>query len=110
MNDDRLTLTLLQIIRVNGNSSFLLNQGYTVYSLSKQIDMLKREGYLSIGADKLTITKKGASLFYILNKRLGKRGLYRFLGTDQSYKNTPIPIDEVYVPPIKRKRVRNEKK
>ena len=102
MNEDEHILLLLQIIRVNGNSAYLLSQGFTVLSLSKDIDKLKRNGYITIKGGDLYLTKKGENLFYKLNKKLNRRGLYKYLNVNDSYHDIPMPLDEVYVPPLRR--------
>lgn len=102
MNEDEQILLLLQIIRVNGNSAYLLSQGYTVLSLSKEIDKLQRNGYITINRGNLFLTKKGEDLFHKLNKKLNRRGLYKYLNVNVNYHDIPMPLDEVYVPPIRR--------
>ncbi len=102
MNEDEQILLLLQIIRVNGNSAYLLSQGYTVLSLSKEIDKLKRNGYIAINRGDLFLTTKGEELFHKLNKKLNRRGLYKYLNVNDNYHDIPMPLDEVYVPPIRR--------
>lgn len=102
MNEDEQILLLLQIIRVNGNSAYLLSQGYTVLSLSKEIDKLQRNGYITINRENLFLTKKGEDLFHKLNKKLNRRGLYKYLNINVNYHDIAMPLDEVYVPPIRR--------
>ena len=76
MNEDEHILLLLQIIRVNGNSAYLLSQGFTVLSLSKEIDKLKRNGYITIKGGDLYLTKKGENLFYKLGCQKFSQFLY----------------------------------
>lgn len=102
MNEDEQILLLLQIIRVNGNSAYLLSQGYTVLSLSKEIDKLQRNGYITINRENLFLTKKGEVLFHKLNKKLNRRGLYKYLNVNDNFHDIPMPLDEVYVPPLRR--------
>lgn len=102
MNEDEQIILLLQIIRVNGNSAYLLSQGYSILSLSKEIDKLKRNGYIVIDRGDLSLTKKGEDLFHKLNRKLNRRGLYKYLNINDNYHDIPMPLDEVYVPPIRR--------
>lgn len=102
MNEDEQILLLLQIIRVNGNSAYLLSQGYTILSLSKAIDKLKRNGYITINRGDLSLTKKGEDLFYKLNRKLNRRGLYKYLNVNDNHRDIPMSLDEVYVPPLRR--------
>lgn len=107
MNDDEMTLLLLQTIRVNGNTMYLLSHGYTLYSLSESIDSLKEKGYVRSKDDNLSLTKDGESLFCELNRKLGRKGLYRFMSRMGTFIEDPMPVNAVYVPP---KRVKGKKK
>lgn len=101
MNDNELLLMLLQTIRVNGNTMFLLEHGYTLSTLNRDIDMLKKEGYVKSVKNGLSLTEKGEELFYFKNKELGRKGLYKYISCMLSLKDEPMPLDAVYVP-IKR--------
>lgn len=107
MNDDEMTLLLLQTIRVNGNTMYLLNHGYTLYSLSEAIDSLKEKGYARSKEDKLSLTKDGESLFCELNRKLGRKGFYRYVSRMGTFMDDPMPVNAVYVPT---KRVKGKKK
>lgn len=108
MNDDSIKmLQLLQIIRVNGNTEFLLRSGYTLSSLSEEISRLKSENLINVTSEGLSITKTGEIYFNELNRRLGRRGLYRYYNTYSIYKDEPFPIDFVYVPDKKARKEKN---
>lgn len=107
MNDDEMTLLLLQTIRVNGNTMYLLNHGFTLFSLSEAIDSLKEKGYARSKDDKLSLTKDGESLFNDLNKKLGRKGFYKYMSRMGTLVDEPMPVNEVYVPI---KRVKGKKK
>ena len=102
MNDDERLLMLLQISRVNGNTWYLLQQGYSLTELTTQIENLKKQGLLVLVDNRLKLTEEGERLFQTLNKKLGRRGLYKYLSPDYTRKNEPVSIDQVYVPPYKR--------
>lgn len=109
MNDKDLRLLLLQIIRVNGNTMHLFRLDVSMVRISQMIDALKKEKYVNSGDDgRLSLTGKGQRLFYRLNHQSRKKGMYRFLSPDWFYKDSPMPLDAVYVP-IK-KRVKSGKK
>ena len=99
MNDDSIKLLqLLQIIRVNGNTEYLLRSGYTLSSLSEEISKLKAEQLINVTPEGLSINRQGELLFHKLNRQLGRRGLYKYYNTNSLFKEEPFPIDFVYVP------------
>lgn len=102
MNDKEKELLLLQTIRVNGNTIYLLRQGMSMLEIKKQIDTLVKKGIVQRRQEELLLTKEGEQYFYELNRGMSRRGLYRFLSPDYVFWNVPEPIDKVYVPPIKR--------
>ena len=107
MNDKEITLLLLQIIRVNGNTMYLLEQGYTLYALTQEIETLKKKGLVCSKEQELTLTKRGDEYFYELNRKLGRRGLYKYISRHLILKDEPMPLNAVYVPP---KRDKGKKK
>ncbi len=102
MNDDEKLLMLLQVSRVNGNTWYLLEQGYTLTELTNQMEILKKQGLLLLNDNKLQLSEEGERLFQTLNKKLGRRGVYKYLSPDYTRRNEPVSIDQVYVPPYKR--------
>lgn len=98
MKDDESLLRLLQIIRVNGNTMYLLKQGVSLFTLSKNIAYLKKEGYIVNDQQKLMLSSKGKTLFNELSKKLGRRGLYKYLSNDISLRFEPDSFDEVFIP------------
>lgn len=102
-----MTLLLLQTIRVNGNTMYLLNHGFTLFSLSEAIDSLKENGYVRSRKEKLSLTKEGETLFYNLNRKLGRKGFYKYISRMGTLMDDLMPLNEVYVPI---KRVKGKKK
>lgn len=98
MNDDEKLLLLLQLIRVNGNTEYLLRYNFTLTSLAETINKLQNSDYISYVDNKLLLTKKGDHLFRFLNKKIGRRGLYKYFNVDSTTKSVQYPIDAVYVP------------
>lgn len=107
MNDDELLMMLLQTIRVNGNTIFLLEHGYTLSKLARDIDSLKEKGLVKSKEQELSLTKNGEAFFYSKNREMGHKGLYRYTSRMLSLKDEPMPMDEVYVP-YKRGKGKNE--
>lgn len=103
MSDDEMTLLLLQTIRVNGNTMYLLNHGFTLFSLSEALDSLKEHGYVRSREDKLSLTREGETLFCNLNKKLCRKGFYKYMSRMGTLIDVPMPVNEVYVP-IKREK------
>lgn len=102
MNDKEKELLLMQTIRVNGNTLYLMRQGMSLLEIKQQIDQFIKKGIVQRKQEKLLLTKDGEQYFYEMNRRMGRKGLYRFYSPDYILKNVPEPIDKVYVPPIKR--------
>ncbi len=107
MNDDELLLLLMQTIRVNGNTFYLLEHGYTLSGLTKDIDVLKKRGLVRNIEEKLVLTAKGETFFNEKNKEMGRKGLYNYISCMFSLKDEPMPLNTVYVPP---KRGKGKKK
>lgn len=107
MNDDELLLLLIQTIRVNGNTIYLLEHGYTLSGLTKDIDSLKDQGLVKNKEEKLVLTEKGEAFFNEKNKEMGRKGLYKYISRMFSSKDEPMPLNTVYVPP---KRGKGKKK
>lgn len=102
MNDKEKELLLLQTIRVNGNTMYLVRQGMSMLEIKKQIDSLVKRCIVQRRKEDLSLTKEGEQYFYELNRKMGRKGFYRFLSPDYAFRNVPDSIDKVYVPPIKR--------
>lgn len=107
MNDDELLLLLMQTIRVNGNTFYLLEHGYTLSRLTKDIDSMKERGFVRNVEEKLVLTEKGEAFFNKKNKEMGRKGLYKYISLMFSLKDAPIPLNAIYVPP---KRGKGKKK
>lgn len=103
MRDEELLMLLLQTIRVNGNTIYLLEHGYTLSKLARDIDSLKEQGLVKSVDQNLSLTKKGEAFFNNKNKELGHKGLYKYTSSMFSLKDEPMPLNEVYVPYKKRK-------
>ena len=104
MNDKEKEILLLQTIRVNGNTIYLLKQGMSLPEIKKQIDLLVNKSVVMRKGNLLSLTKKGEQYFYEVNRQMGRKGLYRFYSPDYVSRNIPEPIDKVYIPPLKRKK------
>ena len=98
MNDGERLLELLQIIRVNGNTEYLLRKGYALSDLVAAIEDLQATGMVMVRQDGIGLTRKGESYFHDLNRRLGRRGLYKYFNMSSVYKGLQISLDTVYVP------------
>lgn len=104
MNDKEREILLLQIIRVNGNTMYLLKQGMSLPEIKKQIDLLVRRGIVMRKDNMLSLTKGGEQYLYEINHQMGRKGLYRYYSPDYVARNIPEPVDKVYIPPLKRKK------
>ena len=100
-------LSFLQIIKVDGNINFLMNEEYSFLKFTRTMHQLKKEGYIRIEGDKTLLTDKGERLYNQLCRDLGKRGLYRFIMPDLRSQFPPMALDDIYVP--KKKNMKKEK-
>lgn len=99
MNDDFILL-LLQTIRVNGNTMYLLDQGYTLSALNRDIDFLKGKSFIKNNEkQELSLTKEGEVFFQYLNREKGHKGFYKYVSSMVSMKDDPMQLTAVYVPP-----------
>ena len=98
MNDGERLLELLQIIRVNGNTEYLLRKGYTLSDLLAALEDLQAAGMVIIRQDGISLTRKGEVYFHALNRKFGRRGLYKYFNMSSVYKRLQISLDTVYVP------------
>lgn len=107
MNDDERTLMLLQIIRINGNTEYLLKMDFTLTEISTRIGSLFQDGVIRQTNEGIELTRDGELFFQKLNRKLGRRGLYKYFSVDSVSKDIPYPIESVYVP---NKRVKSMKR
>lgn len=105
MSDEEKILLLLQIIRINGNTEYLLRSEFTLSSISETIEELARQEIVRVTEKGINLTSQGEIYFHKLNRKLGRRGLYKYFNIDSVSKDIQYPIDAVYVP---NKRVKNE--
>lgn len=100
--DKQWILSLLQIIKVDGDINFLINEEYTFLKFTRTMRQLKKEGYIQIKGDKTLLTDTGETLYNQLCRDLGKRGLYRYIMPDLRNQFLPMALDDIYVPKKKR--------
>ena len=105
MSDDEKILLLLQIIRINGNTEYLLRSEFTLSSISDTIEELARQEIIRVTDKGVNLTAQGETYFHKLNRKLGRRGLYKYFNIESVSKDIQYPVDAVYVP---NKRVKNE--
>lgn len=96
---------LIQIVRVNGNILFLLDNTCSMVILVRTIQKLKKENILYVLHDRIRLTEEGEVYFRSLSKWLKKRGLYKYFCSDNSVKLIQISQEDIYIPK-KRKRSR----
>lgn len=107
MNDknNEWMLSLLQIIRVNGNLEHLIGDEQNLAMLNKALRSLKIDGYIDDSEDyNLILTEKGIRYYHELCRKFGKKGIYRFLMPDRKNRRNPISIDYIYIPNKKGRR------
>lgn len=98
MNEDERLLLLLHTIRINGNIEYLLRSHYTLYDLSRRMEQLRRERLVCVNRTGVYLSDAGKVLFHQLNKKMGRRGLYKYFCVDSIACNPPMSKETVYIP------------
>ncbi len=104
MKEDERLLLLLHMIRINGNIEYLLRSHYTLNELSIKMELLRTNDLICVNRTGIYLSKAGEVLFHQLNKKIGRRGLYKYFCIDSTACNPPMSQDVVYIP----KRWKNE--
>lgn len=98
MSDEEKTLLLLQVIRVDGNINQLISFGLSFVDILNSLEDLKKKGIVVQNDNGLTLTALGKSMFYSLNRKIGHRGLYKYLMPDYYSRITQLKTDDIYLP------------
>lgn len=88
----------LQLINSNGETSFLVNLGYTYSEIAKTIGYLRRKKYIDFKSGKLFLTQDGVSLLLTLNAELNRKGISKFISPLLQYQTEKLDIFDVYFP------------
>lgn len=91
-------ILLLQIIKFNGNTNYLVLQGYSYSQIISMLEKLTIKGFVNQDNGKLKLTIKGNKYLYNLNKKLKRKGLYRYISPQLNYKIKKMKTTEIYVP------------
>lgn len=98
MNDEKL-IALLQILANNGNLFLLVYDETITYSdISSQINSLVRDGYIKKNDTGYSITIKGQKLAEEINRRLKRRGIYRYISPDPRATGPQLRAATAYFP------------
>lgn len=95
---------LLQIVRVNGNIYFLLNNGFDFNKLMQTLEHLKSLHKIEIDGDNLRLTREGEIYFRKISACLKKRGLYKYLCSDNAQRIIQLSPEEIYIPKKRKNR------
>lgn len=91
-------ILLLQIIKFNGNTNYLVLQGHSYLEIINSLEKLTIKGYVIQNEDRMELTKKGDEYLYLLNKKMRRKGLYRYMSPQLNYKIKQMKTTEIYVP------------
>lgn len=91
-------ILLLQIIKFNGNTNYLVLQGYSYLEIINSLEKLTIKGYVTQNENRMILTQKGNDYLYQLNKKMGRKGLYRYMSPQLNYKIKQMKTTEIYVP------------
>lgn len=98
MNDDEKTLMLLQTVRVDGNINHLVSFGWSYVDILNKLEELKKKGIVEQTAEGFSLTALGKSAFHSINRKLGRKGLYKYLMPDMYSRITQLKIEDIYIP------------
>ena len=98
MNEDELTLILMQLIRVNGYIEHLRITNLSYIEILNKVDSLIRQGIVQKGSNSIKLTLKGEQYFNSLSKRLKRRGLYKYFIPYYDARIYQLQIDDIYIP------------
>lgn len=99
MQDDLVFIfKLIQVVRVNGNIFFLVDNSCSMDTLIRTIQKLKKKNILYVLHDRMKLTEEGEVYFRSLSVWLKKRGLYKYLCSDNSVKSIQISQEDIYIP------------
>lgn len=93
-------VALMQIISKHGNIYNLIN-GRNYDQVLCEIRFLKKFGYVAEKRGYLLITQKGIRHIALANKKLKRKGLYKYLSCQYSCMTENIALGEVYIPNTK---------
>ena len=98
MNDDELTLMMLQLIRVNGYIEHLETANLSYVDILNMVDSLIEKGFVQKNDSTLKITAKGERYFNSQSKKLKRRGLYKYFMPYYNARICQLQIDDIYIP------------
>lgn len=106
MKDKRQELLLMQIIRINGNVLALEKYGLSPAEILKWVNVLKEEGKVEFDGDNIMLTKEGSKYYNHICRDLNYRGIYKHFIDDGPIKGMQMPIDQVYIPRKRAKKLK----
>lgn len=99
MNDNCLwELRLLQIIRVKGNVSYLIDDNHNYTDVIIKINELGDRGFLVKDEDSFILNQQGVEHFHRLCRTLSKRGMYKYFMDATEFRTTSLSIEDIYIP------------
>lgn len=99
MNVDKMwELTLYQVLRVNGNVYYLIDEKHSYTNVLLYISTLRKHGMVNKIDDSFQLTRDGHRYYHQLSRTLGKRGLYKYFMESIENKTESINNDDIYIP------------
>lgn len=104
--DNEWVLSLLQIIRANGNVYVLRTMQYSIEDIEQAIYELDQMRFVEIiktpNGIQMQLTTKGLSLYEKLCNHLHKKGIYKYLSINWQQRMFHVmQVNSAYVPTIK---------
>lgn len=91
-------ILLLQIIKHNGNVNNLISEEFSYTQLFNTLDKLEKRNYIELHDSTFVLTDKGEEYLKYLNKKLSRKGLYRYMSPKLEFKKKKMGINEIFVP------------
>lgn len=98
MKDKELIILLLQIIKFNGDISYLLLSGCEHRTIINTLKNFNREKIITTVDNRLVLTQKGETYLAKLNKDLKRRGLYKYVSPSIENRCKRMRIEDIYIP------------
>lgn len=90
-------LLFFQVIRINGSVIQLVDERHNYVTISSKLREYRLRGLITGDLCHTQLTESGTTYYNYLCKRLGKRGLYKYLMSDVLCRMS-VDENDIYVP------------
>lgn len=89
---------LLQIIKVNGSVETIVKLGYNYSKIAESLNYLRQKVYIILDGDIIKLTAKGYKMLKLVNKKLGRRGISKWVSPKLDEKIPKMNKFDIYLP------------